>query len=305
MPNHAVILGAYEVLVRYGYLKTMPTNLIAVTGATGQQGGAVARSLLKAGHKIRAITRNPDGPAAKDLAKLGAELARADLDDVASLRTALTSAWGVFGVQNTWTAGVEGEETQGHRLARTAKEVGVQHYVYTSVASAHRKTGIPHFDNKARVEETVRSVGFPSWAIIRPAFFMENFLGAWFKPYIDQGTLAVGIEPTTKLQMIALPDIGEYGRLAFERADLKGRPLDIAGDELTMPEVAEILSKVAKRPIAHFQVPIAEVRKASDDFAAMLEWFDRVGYDVDIAGNAKKYGVTPTRFTDWAAARAW
>jgi uncharacterized protein YbjT (DUF2867 family) len=283
----------------------MPTNLIAVTGATGQQGGAVARALLKTGHKIRAITRNPDGPAAKALAKLGAEVARADLDDAASLRLALNGAWGVFGVQNTWTAGVEGEEAQGHRLARIAKEVGIQHYVYTSVASAHRRTGIPHFDNKARVEETVRTVGFPSWTIIRPVFFMENFLSPSFKPYIDKGTLAVGIEPTTKLQMIALPDIGEYGRLAFERADLKGVALDIAGDEPTMPEAARILTKVAKRPIVHFQVPIAEVRKASDDFATMLEWFDKVGYDVDIAATAKRYGVKPTRFADWAAAQAW
>jgi uncharacterized protein YbjT (DUF2867 family) len=283
----------------------MPTNLIAVTGATGQQGGAVARALLKTGHKIRAITRNPDGPAAKALAKLGAEVARAELDDAASLRTALKGAWGVFGVQNTWTAGVEGEEAQGHRLAKVAKEVGVQHYVYTSVASAHRKTGIPHFDNKARVEETVRTVGFPSWTIIRPVFFMENFLSPGFKPYIDKGTLAVGIAPATRLQMIALPDIGEYGRLAFERADLKGMALDIAGDEPTMPEAAQALSKVARRPIVHFQVPIAEVRKASDDLATMLEWFDRVGYDVDIAATAKKYGVKATKFADWAAAQVW
>ncbi|MFI5207720.1 MAG: NmrA/HSCARG family protein [Gemmatimonadales bacterium] len=283
----------------------MPTNLIAITGATGQQGGAVAHALLKAGHKIRAITRNPDGPAAKALAKQGAEIARAELDDVASLRAALKGAWGVFGVQNTWTAGVEGEEAQGHRLAKVAKEIGVQHYVYTSVASAHRKTGIPHFDNKARVEETVRSVGFPSWAIIRPVFFMENLLSPSFKPYIDKGSLAVGIKPGTRLQMIALQDIGEYGRLAFERADLKGTALDIAGDEPTTPEAAAVLSKVAKRPITHFQVPIADVRKASDDFATMLEWFDRVGYDVDIAANAKKYGVKPTKFADWAAAQAW
>src|SRR5258706_10139628 len=237
----------------------MPTNLIAVTGATGQQGGAVARALLKSGHKIRAITRNPDGPAATALAKLGAEVARGELDDAASLRTALKGAWGVFGVQNTWTAGVEGEEAQGHRLAKVAKEVGVPHYLYTSVASAHRKTGIPHFDNKARVEETVRTVGFPSWTIIRPVFFMENLFGPGIKPGIDKGTLAVGIKPATKLQMIALPDIGEYGRLAFDRADLKGVALDIAGDEPTMPEAAGILSKVTKRPIVHFQTPIAEV----------------------------------------------
>src|SRR5260221_13885968 len=148
----------------------MTTNLIAVTGATGQQGGAVARALLKTGHKIRAITRNPDGPAAQALAKLGAEVARAELDDAASLRTALAGAWGVFGVQNTWTAGVEGEEAQGKRLATLAREAGVEHYVYTSVGSAHKRTGVPHFDNKWRIEEAVRGLRFPSHVILRPVF---------------------------------------------------------------------------------------------------------------------------------------
>ena len=84
------------------------------------------------------------------------------------MKAALAGAWGAYAVQNTWTAGVEGEEAQGHRFAKVARAAGVQHYVYASVASADRKTGIPHFDNKSRVEDTVRSLGFPSYAIIRP-----------------------------------------------------------------------------------------------------------------------------------------
>ena len=86
----------------------------------------------------------------------------------------------MFAVQNTWEAGVEGEEEQGKRLATLAKEAGVQHFVYTSVGSADRQTGIPHFENKFRIEETVRSLGFPSYAIIRPIFFMENLPSPWF-----------------------------------------------------------------------------------------------------------------------------
>lgn len=281
-------------------------QLIVVTGATGQQGGATARALLTAGHSVRAMTRKPDGEAARALAGLGAQVVRGDMDDAASLERALAGAWGVFAVQNTWEAGVEGEEQQGKRIAEVAKAVGVQHYVYTSVGSAHRKTGIPHFDNKARVEEKVRALGFPSWVIIRPVFFMENFLSPWFKPGIDGGQLAAGMKPTTPLQMIAVRDIGEYGRLAFERhAELSGTAIDIAGDALTMPQAAEIISRAGGRQVVHFQVPIAEVRKFSEDFALMLEWFDAVGYDVDIAGNAKAYGIKPTSFADWAAQAAW
>jgi uncharacterized protein YbjT (DUF2867 family) len=281
-------------------------DLILVFGATGQQGGAVANELLAAGHRLRVATRHPEGAAAKALAARGAEVVRGDLDDPASLPKIFADVWGVFAVQNTWEAGVEQEEVQGKRVAEMAKAAGVRHFVYSSVGSAHRKTGIPHFDNKARVEATVRALGFPSFTILRPVFFMENWTSPWFKPYIDQGNLAVGIKPDTKLQMIAVADIGKYGRLAFEKhAELNGRAIDIAGDELTMPETAKVLSEAAGKSISHFQVPIEEVRKASDDFATMLEWFDAVGYDADITGNATKFGIQPTRLAEWAKTVAW
>ena len=158
---------------------------ILISGATGQQGGAIARELLQDNRfHIHAMTRHPEGDAAKALEAKGAKVIKADLDDESSIRKALDGAWGALAVQNTWEAGVEGEEEQGHRFARVAKEVGVQHFVYQSVASADRQTGIPHFENKYRIEDTVRSLGFPSYAIIRPVFFMENLLGPWFKPYI-------------------------------------------------------------------------------------------------------------------------
>lgn len=282
------------------------TDVILVTGATGQQGGATARELLAAGHKVRAMTRKPDGAAARTLAKLGAEVVQGDLDDGASVEAALSGAWGVFAVQNTWEAGVEREEVQGKRIAVAAFRAGVKHFVYSSVGSAHRNTGVPHFDNKARVEETVRSLGFPSFVILRPVFFMDNFTSPSFKPAIDSGVLAVGMSPTVPLQMIAVADIGKYGRAAFERhVDLNGEAIDIAGDVLTMPEVATVISQAAGRTVTHLQVPIAEVRKFSEDFALMLEWFDTVGYNADINGNAAKFGIEPTRLAQWAKKVDW
>ena len=282
------------------------TDLILVTGATGQQGGATARELLAAGHKVRAMTRNPSGSAARALAALGAEIVQGDLDDEASLGPALKGAWGVFGVQNTWEAGVEREEVQGKRIASAARLAGVQHYVYASVGSAHRATGVPHFDNKARVEEAVRSLGFPSFVILRPAFFMENFTSPGFKPGIDAGNLAVSMPPSVPLQIIAVADIGKYGRAAVERhVELDGEGIDIAGDSLTMPEVAAVISRAAERAVVHFRVPIEEVRKYSEDLALMFEWFDRVGYDADIGANAVRFVIEPTSFADWAAAADW
>jgi len=107
------------------------------------------------------MTRAPEGGAARALIAQGAEIVQADLDDPTSLEQALSDGRGVFAMQNTWEAEVEREEEQGKRIADFAKRQGVQHYVYSSVSSAHRSTGIPHFDNKWRVEEVVRSLGFP------------------------------------------------------------------------------------------------------------------------------------------------
>ena len=181
---------------------------ILITGVTGHQGGAVAQALQGKGFHLRGLTRTPDSERAAALARYAVEIVKGDLDDEATLRPALAGAWGVFGVQNPLQAGVEREEAQGKRLATLAREAGVEHYVYTSVGSAHKRTGVPHFDSKSRIEETVRGLGFPSHVILRPVFFMENLLA----PFSLQGsTLASALGPGTKLQMIAVDDIGWFG----------------------------------------------------------------------------------------------
>ena len=183
------------------------------------------------------------------------------------------------------------------RLA-LAREGGVQHCVYSSVASAHRNTGIPHFENKWRVEGTLRAAGFPSYVIIRPVFFMENLITPWF---LQGDALMTAMKPDTVLQMITVDDVGRYGALAFERpAQLNRAELDIAGDAATMTQAAAVLSSALGRRITFAQIPAEEVRKNSADFAAMLEWFERVGYNADIEGNALRYGIQNTTLTAWA-----
>lgn len=273
---------------------------VLITGATGKQGGAVAHQLLERGWKVRAMTRKPDSDAAKALAARGATIVQGDLDDAKSLAEALRGVWGTWAVQNTWEAGVEREEEQGKRFAQVAREAGVQHYVYTSVGSAHRNTGIPHFENKWRVEQTIRGLGFPSHVIVRPVFFMENLVSPWF---LNDGKIATAMRPDTKLQMVAVEDIGKMGLVAFERAaELKGAEIDFAGDAVTMPEACATLSEAMGQKIEFVQIPIEPIKQQMEDFALMLEWFDRVGYNADIEGVQKKYGVKFSRLREWARA---
>jgi uncharacterized protein YbjT (DUF2867 family) len=275
---------------------------ILITGVTGHQGGAVAHALRGAGFSLRGLTRKPQGEQAAALTRQGVEIVAGDLDDEATLRRVLSGAWGVFGIQNSGEAGVQREEEQGKRLATLAREAAVEHYVYTSVGSANKGTGVPHFDSKWRIEETVRGLRFPSHVILRPVFFMENLTS----PYSLQGdTLSGALGPGTKLQMIAVNDIGWFGARAFTNAAaLNRREIDIAGDVRTMPETAEILGKAMGRPITFAQTPIEQLRQFNADVALMVEWFERVGYSADIDGLEREFGRTLTKLPEWARRQA-
>ncbi|MGZ9235072.1 MAG: NmrA/HSCARG family protein, partial [Anaerolineales bacterium] len=154
----------------------MNDKIIAVTGATGQQGGAVARRLLADGWKVRALTRDENKPAAQELDSLGAELAAGDMDNRAELEAAFQGAYGVFSVQNFWlpNVGFEGEIRQGKNVAEAARAAGVQHLVYSSVGAAHRGMGQKHFESKWIIERYIHSLDIP-YTILRPAAFFENF----------------------------------------------------------------------------------------------------------------------------------
>ncbi len=277
----------------------MAGKLVLVAGATGQQGGGVARKLLAAGYSVRALTRKPDSDAAQALAAAGAEVVQGDLSDADSIAAALAGVWGAFSVQNTWEAGVEEEERQGKQFADVAKQAGVQHLVYSSVGSAHRNSGVPHFDNKDRVEQHIAALGLPSYVVLRPVFFMENM--QTFFPPDDSGNIHIALDPATKLQMVAVADIAKYGLNAFEKADeWNGQSIDFAGDELTIPEAAAEISAASGNTVQHVLANIEDVRAYSADMALMFEWFDSTGYDADIASQEAKYGVKPTSFKEWA-----
>jgi uncharacterized protein YbjT (DUF2867 family) len=263
-------------------------RLILVSGATGQQGGAVVRNLLERGFGVRALTRDPAKPAGKELAGLGAEVVSGDLEDRASIEHVLQDVHGVFSVQQFFEAGYEGEVRQGVQLADAAKAAGVDHYVYSSVGSAHRETGIPHFESKWEVEEHVRASGVP-YTVLRPVYFMQNW--EMMREPILGGTLPQPLDPDKPFQMIDADDIGVFAALAFENPDeWVGREVDLAGDELTMPEIADTFSRVVGRQVDYFQTPWDQFEEQmGEEFTVMYRWFNDYGYEADVAGLRKEH----------------
>ncbi len=279
---------------------------VLVTGATGKQGGAVARLLLKKGHRVRALTRKPDSPPAQELKRLGAELATGNLEDRASIERAAKSADAIFAMSTPFEAGMEVETRQGVTVADAAKAAGVKHLVYTSVGSADRNTGIPHFDSKYKVEQHIKTLGIPH-TIIGPVFFMENLISPWWLPGLQEGKLPMAMPGSRKLQQIALDDIAGFTALVLERREkFLGKRVDIASDEVTGNQVVEIISRLSGRKIEYVELPIAQLRASNEDFAIMFEWFDRVGYSVNTAALRRDYPeVGWHTFEGWAKAQAW
>lgn len=279
---------------------------VLVTGATGQQGGAVARRLLKEGHCVRAFTRKPDSPAAKELERLGVELAMGNFDDLASIKRAAEGVDAVFAMATPFEVGIEMETRQGITLVDAVKAAGVEHLIYSSVASGDQNTGIPHFDSKYKIEQHIQSFEIP-YTIIGPVYFFENTFAPWSGLDIKEGTLAQPMPVGRKLQQVALDDIAGFANLVLEnREQFLGKRIDIASDELTFPRLAEILSTVLSREIQYMPFPVDNLREQNADFATMYEWFDRVGYSVDIETLRRDYPeVGWHTFEEWAKTQNW
>jgi uncharacterized protein YbjT (DUF2867 family) len=168
-------------------------------------------------------------------------------------------------------------------LADAAQAAGVQHFVYTSVGSAHRNTGLAHFESKWRIENHIRSTDLP-WTIFRPVFFMENWENPMMADPILRGTLGFPLSPDRTLQQVAVDDIGAFVRLALRhREEWLGRELDLAGDERPMREVAAAFGRAIGRTVNYWQFPWDDFRDAMGrEWYDMMRWFEDVGYDADI-----------------------
>jgi uncharacterized protein YbjT (DUF2867 family) len=264
------------------------SKTILVTGATGNQGGACLRHLRENGFAIRALLRNPDEPQARTLAGAGVEVARGDMEDRSSLVRAFDGAFGVYSVQNSQKAGVEAEKRQGINVADAAKTSDITHFVYSSVASADQHTGIPHFDSKFRVEEHIRGTGM-HYTIVRPVFFMENWLG--MREGIENGALQLPLDPSTRLQMVAVDNIGGVVAEIFAHPGRwQNRVFELAGDELSMQELAQVFTRACGREVRYVQIPWDEFEKqAGPEITTMYRWFQEVGYHADPSAVRQEY----------------
>jgi len=276
---------------------------VVVTGSTGKQGGAVARGLLKQGHKVRAVTRDPNSKQAKSLAQAGASLVAASFEDTESIKKALDGATSLFAMTTPF-GGTDAEIRQGVAAADAAKAAGV-HLVFTSVGSANRQTGVPHFDSKYEVEKHIAKIGARA-TILAPVAFMENLY--FIKEQLATGVYASALLPTRSLAQVAVADIGAVAVRVLEDADrFTGKRFDLAGDELTGNDAMAILSSVTGRSFSYFQVPLDVVRqRMGEDAVKMYEWFDRVGFTVDRAALRREFPeVAFHEFESWAKTQDW
>ena len=279
---------------------------VLVTGATGQQGGALSEVLLHRGHGVRAFTRNPESPAAQKLKAFGAEIFTGNFDDGSSLEKAVQGTDAVFAMGTPYEAGTEVEMRQSLAVINAVASVGTNHLVYTSVGSADKNTGIPHFDNKFEVEKHIKSLRLP-YTIIAPVYFMDNLFFPDNLKALRNGSYALALPEGRKLQQIALTDVGFFNAHVLEHRDeFLGRRIDIASDEFSGTEAAEILSSLNGRKFNFFEVPVEQVREQSEDLALMYEWFDRVGYSADIQSLRRDYPqIGWHSFDKWAKKQDW
>lgn len=281
-------------------------KFVLVTGATGNQGGAVARALIAEGHRVRALTRRTDSPKARDLARLGAELAVGNFDTPETLSRAVSGVDAVFAMGTPFAGGVEVETRQTIAIVDAAKAVGVPHLVYSSVSDADRKTGIPHFDSKYKVEKHITSLGIPH-TIIAPVYFMDNLFFPHILEGIRKGKLGQQLPADRKLQFIPLEDIGRFGALVIDRRDaFLGKRINIASDERSGNEMAATLSKTIGRKVEYVELPLDPLRAQSEDMASMYDWFNRVGFTADFTHLRKEFPeVEWQAFEGWASKQKW
>jgi uncharacterized protein YbjT (DUF2867 family) len=286
---------------------TNRAGTVLVTGATGRQGGAVVRSMLAQGWKLRALVRDPGAAAATALAERGVEVVRGDLENPASLETAVRGVQGVYSVQDFWAVGARREVQQGKNLADAARRAGVEHFVYSSVGGAERNSGIDHWESKWEIEQYIRNLRLPA-TILRPAAFMENY-------YIDQveigilkGKLLDPIRADKPYQTIAADDIGAFAALAFARPqDFIGLEIEIAGSELTNPQAAQVFSRVLGKPVRFQQLPMPLVRLVlGKEFYQMFRWFNAEGFKANIPELRRRYPeIHLHTLEEWLRAEGW
>jgi uncharacterized protein YbjT (DUF2867 family) len=273
-----------------------PKKIIAITGATGAQGGGLARAILNDKNSefaVRALTRNPDSEKAKALAQQGAEVVAANVDDAESMKKALKGAYGAFFVTFFWDHfSPEKEQAEAKIMAQAAKEAGLQHVIWSTFEDTRKwiplsdnrmptlmgKYKVPHFDGKAEADSFFTELGVPTTFLLT-AFYWDNFIYFGAGPQRGQdGKLALTLPMgDKKLSSIASEDIGKCAYGIFKKGqELIGKKVGIAGEHLSGKEMAAALSKALGQEVTYNAVPPDVYRSfgfpGADDMGNMFQF---------------------------------
>src|SRR5215813_10419255 len=282
-------------------------RIVLVTGATGRQGGSVIRHMHPKGWKLRALTRDPDSPAAQKLVRMGIEVVKGDLENPRTLEPATRGVYGIYSVQDFWAVGAKREVQQGKNLADAAMKAGVEHFVYSSVGGAERNSGIDHWESKWEIEKHIRKLGLPA-TMLRPAAFMDNYYVDQVEIALLKGKLMDPIRADKPYQTIATDDIGAFAALAFSRPkDFVGLELEIAGSELTNAQAAQVFSRVLGKPVRFQKLPMPMVRLVlGKEFYQMFRWFNAEGFKANIPELRRRFPeVHLQTLEEWLRAEGW
>jgi uncharacterized protein YbjT (DUF2867 family) len=248
------------------------TNTIFLTGATGNQGGAVARNLIEKGFRVRFLTRNPGSARAQNLIGLGAEAVQGDLNESGSYKKKMEGVDGVFSVLPP-EFGIDKEKKQGIDLANLAKEYGVRHLVYSSVVGADLHTGIPHWESKFQIENHIKQIGQP-FTILRPSSLYENYLIPQVRSRLLKGKLVSPVLKNKVQQFISAHDIGKIVTLIFSNKDKYfGKTITIASEQMDLEQAAKIFSETLGKKIEYQHLPMFITRLAmGKSLYKMFKW---------------------------------
>jgi uncharacterized protein YbjT (DUF2867 family) len=266
---------------------------VLVFGATGTQGGAVARALLEQAIPVRALVRHPASDRARSLTGLGAELVVGDLDDEWSLARALAAVPVAYAITTPFEDGVDAEVRQGNTIIRAAGQAGLPWLILASVASADRAP-VPHFRSKARIEARLRQTSIP-WTVVAPSYFFENVLGS--EAARREGDLALPLPTDTPLHQVALQDLGGVvAAILRRREEHLSKRVEVAADAPTPESMAAALG------VGAVQAPLEPLRARSPDLAAMYEFLAGPGYAIDVSAVRAAYPEVAWRsFREWVA----
>jgi uncharacterized protein YbjT (DUF2867 family) len=277
---------------------------VAVLGATGGQGGAVAAALLEAGAAVRAVVRDPGSGRARALAVAGAEVVPGDLFDAVSLADAFRGTAAAFAVTTPFQDGLDAEVAQGEAIVRAAADAALPHLVMASVASADRDTGVPHFETKARTEELLAASGLPA-TVVAPTYFYDNALGAMDE--VAAGRLTMPVPGDTPIQQVARQDLGRaVTAVVADPERWIGQRIEVAGDDPTPVRMAAEIGRAAGGPVVFRQSSLEDLRTVNPDMFAMYSFFVNGGYQVDMAALRTQFPAVPwTSYATWADAQNW